>query len=187
MWPASRERGHVVNNTMVSSNPALCMAEGLQSLASPSPSRVTTAQRGAGQCPVWREPSRTVPSSVAVPLATCGYLNLKSLNLNSLKHNKTKNSAPCFHWSPYKYSVVRQLCSRTSVHGALPSNTPRFSYHLVYGVTTVAEAFPPANVSMLPVMTGTGTDNRVGGNSKIHALILSMFQTLLHASYLYYI
>lgn len=43
----------------------------------------------------------------------------------------------------------------------------------------MAEALPPANVSILPIMTGTGTDNRDGGNSKIHAL--------LHASYLYYI
>ena len=101
MWPASRERGHVVINTMVNSNPALCMAEGLVSLASPSPFCITTAQRGAGQCPVWGEPSKTVPSNVAVPLATCGYLNL-----NSLKHNKIKNSAPCFHWSPCKYSVA---------------------------------------------------------------------------------
>ena len=53
MQPASRERGHMVINATVNSNPALCMAEGLESLASPSPSCVTTAQRGTGQCPVW--------------------------------------------------------------------------------------------------------------------------------------
>lgn len=81
MRPASKERGHVVINTMVNCNPALCMAEGLVSLASPSPSCITTAQRGAGQCPVWGEPSKTVPSNVAMPLATCGYLNLNSLKL----------------------------------------------------------------------------------------------------------
>ena len=43
----------------------------------------------------------------------------------------------------------------------------------------MAEAFPPASVSIPPIMTGTGTDSRDGGDSKTHAL--------LHASYLYYI